>query len=93
MGRAGLRRGRKCQVGSAARSVPLPAGRHYWGREIPSLLIFSYNVERFIPRVVLNLIEKLEFLLLRSDEHINTEFRQFLLDRGCPSAIVAQAGY
>ena len=40
----------KCQVGSAARPVPLPAGRHYWGREIPSFLIFSCKVERFIPR-------------------------------------------
>jgi len=40
----------KCQVRRAARPVPLPAGRHYWGREIPSFLIFSCKVERFIPR-------------------------------------------
>ena len=40
----------KCQVGSAARPVALPAGRHYRGREIPSFLIFSCKVERFIPR-------------------------------------------
>ena len=45
------------------------------------------------PDIVLNVIEDVEFLVLRSDEHINTEFRQFLLDRGCPPAIVAQAGY
>ena len=37
------------QEGSAARPTPLPAGRHYWGREIPSFLIFSCKVERFIP--------------------------------------------
>src|SRR4029077_18634326 len=42
----------KCPVGSAARPVELPAGRHYWGREIPSFLIFSCKVERFIPRRV-----------------------------------------
>ena len=40
----------KCQVGSAARPVQLPVGRYYWGREIPSFLIFSCKVERFIPR-------------------------------------------
>jgi hypothetical protein len=43
--------------------------------------------------IVLNVIEDVEFLVLRSDEHINTEFRQFLVDRSCPSAIIAQAGY
>lgn len=45
------------------------------------------------PDIVLNVIEDVEFLVLRSDEHINSEFRQFLLDRGCPPATVAQAGY
>ena len=40
----------KCQGGSTARPVQLPAGRHYWGREMPSFLIFSCKVERFIPR-------------------------------------------
>jgi hypothetical protein len=44
--------GWKWQVGSAARPVPLPAGWYYWGREIPSFLIFSCKVERFIPRRV-----------------------------------------
>ena len=39
----------KCQVGSADRPVQLPAGRHYWGREIPSFLIFCCKVERLIP--------------------------------------------
>ena len=40
----------KRQVGSAARPVLLTAGRHYWGREMPSFLIFSCKVDRFIPR-------------------------------------------
>ena len=37
--------------------------------------------------------EDVEFLVGRCDEHINNEFRQFLLDRGCPAAVVGQAGY
>jgi hypothetical protein len=45
------------------------------------------------PDIVQNVIEDVEFLVLRSDEHINAEFRQFLLNCGCPPAIVAQAGY
>ncbi len=43
--------------------------------------------------VVLRVIEDIEFLVRRCDEHITAEFRQFLLDRGCPAAIVAQCGY
>jgi hypothetical protein len=42
---------------------------------------------------VIKVIEDVEFLVNRCDEHINGEFRQFLLLCGCPRAIVAQAGY
>jgi hypothetical protein len=42
---------------------------------------------------VLKVVQDVEFLVSRCDEHINSEFREFLLRCGCPSAIVAQAGY
>jgi len=42
---------------------------------------------------VLKVIEDAEFLVHRCDEHINAEFREFLLGTGCPAAIIAQAGY
>lgn len=42
---------------------------------------------------VLNVTDDAEFLVHRCDEHINAEFREFLLGVGCPAAIVAQAGY
>jgi len=42
---------------------------------------------------VVKVIEDAEFLVRRCDEHINSEFRQFLLGSGCPAAIVKQAGY
>ncbi len=42
---------------------------------------------------VLKVIQDAEFLVQRCDEHINSEFRQFLLGIGCPPAVVAQAGY
>jgi hypothetical protein len=42
---------------------------------------------------VLKVIQDAEFLVHRCDEHINAEFREFLLGIGCPAAIVAQAGY
>lgn len=42
---------------------------------------------------VLKVIHDIEFLVRRCDEHINTEFRQFLLDVGCSTTIIAQAGY
>jgi hypothetical protein len=42
---------------------------------------------------VLKVIQDAEFLVHRCDEHINAEFREFLLGIGCPGAIVAQAGY
>jgi hypothetical protein len=42
---------------------------------------------------VVKVIEDVEFLVQRSDEHIQTEFRHFLLGCHCPPAIVAAAGY
>ncbi|MGO8748344.1 MAG: hypothetical protein ACLQNE_20410 [Thermoguttaceae bacterium] len=42
---------------------------------------------------VLKVIQDAEFLVQRCDEHINAEFREFLLGISCPPAIVAQAGY
>jgi hypothetical protein len=42
---------------------------------------------------VLNVIQDVAFLVTRCNEHINSEFRHFLFDNGCPAAIVAQAGY
>jgi hypothetical protein len=43
--------------------------------------------------VVLRVIEDIEFLVCRCDEHISAEFRQFLLGTSCPAAIVGQVGY
>lgn len=42
---------------------------------------------------VLKVVQDVEFLVYRCDEHITSEFRQFLLQCGCPAAIVTQAGY
>ena len=42
---------------------------------------------------VLKVIEDVEFLVTRCDEHINTEFRQFLVEAGCSAATIAQADY
>lgn len=42
---------------------------------------------------VLKVIQDVEFLVNRSDEHITSEFRQFLLGVGCSLATIAQAGY
>ncbi len=42
---------------------------------------------------VLNVIQDAEFLVHRCDEHINVEFREFLLAADCPAAIITQAGY
>jgi hypothetical protein len=44
-------------------------------------------------RIVLKVIEDVEFLVNRCNEHINTEFRQFLVDVGCSTATIAVAGY
>jgi len=46
-----------------------------------------------LAETVRNVIEDVEFLITRCDEHINSEFRQFLLDNHCPAALVGQAGY
>jgi hypothetical protein len=43
--------------------------------------------------VVLRVIEDVEFLVRRCDEHINREFRQFLLGTGCAAAVIGQVGY
>ena len=42
---------------------------------------------------VFKVIEDIEFLVSRCNEHINTEFRQFLRGTGCHPGIIAQAGY
>jgi hypothetical protein len=42
---------------------------------------------------VTRVADDVEFLVGRCDEHIAAEFRQFLLDAGCPAALVAQVGY
>jgi hypothetical protein len=42
---------------------------------------------------VVKVIEDVEFLINRCDEHITIEFRHFLSANGCPPAIIAQAGY
>jgi hypothetical protein len=46
-----------------------------------------------VPDLVSQVIEDIEFLVCRCDEHINSGFRQFLLDRGCTPAIIRQVGY
>ncbi|MBX3412743.1 MAG: hypothetical protein KF708_08650 [Pirellulales bacterium] len=42
---------------------------------------------------VLKVIQDVEFLVNRCDEHIKTEFREFLVVSGCSAATIAQAGY
>jgi hypothetical protein len=42
---------------------------------------------------VLKVLEDIEFLVHRSDDHIKVEFRQFLVDAGCSATTIAQAGY
>jgi hypothetical protein len=42
---------------------------------------------------VLKVIQDAEFLVNRCDEHINSEFRQFLTHAGCTAATIAAAGY
>ena len=42
---------------------------------------------------VLKVIQDVDYLVHRCDDHINSEFRQFLLDAGCSKATIAQAGY
>ncbi len=42
---------------------------------------------------VLKVIQDVEFLVYRCDEHINAEFRGFLSDIGCNATTISQAGY
>jgi hypothetical protein len=42
---------------------------------------------------VLHVIHDVEFLVLRCDAHINTEFRQFLIGLGCTPLAYGMAGY
>jgi hypothetical protein len=42
---------------------------------------------------VLKVIQDVEFLVNRCDEHINSEFREFLVGVGCSETTIAQAGY
>jgi hypothetical protein len=42
---------------------------------------------------VLKVIQDVDFLVRRSDEHISAEFKEFLLGVGCSAATIAQAGY
>lgn len=42
---------------------------------------------------VLKVIQDIEFLVSRCDEHINAEFGEFLAGVGCAPATIAQAGY
>jgi hypothetical protein len=42
---------------------------------------------------VVKVIEDVEFLVNRCDEHVTTEFRHFLSANGCPTTIITQAGY
>lgn len=42
---------------------------------------------------VLKVIQDVEYLVTRGDEHITAEFRQFLVGVGCSAVTIAQAGY
>jgi hypothetical protein len=42
---------------------------------------------------VTKVVQDVEFLVTRCNDHINTEFREFLLGIGCPPATVSQVGY
>lgn len=42
---------------------------------------------------VLKVIQDVEFLVKRCDEHINSEFREFLAGVGCSTATITQSGY
>ncbi len=42
---------------------------------------------------VLKVVQDVEFLVNLCNEHINSEFREFLNATGCPGAIIIQAGY
>ncbi len=42
---------------------------------------------------VLKVIQDINYLVHRSDGHIDVEFRQFLTAVGCSAATIAQSGY
>lgn len=42
---------------------------------------------------VLKVIQDVEFLVFRCDEHITAEFRQFLVDAKCSATTLSQSGY
>lgn len=42
---------------------------------------------------VLKVIQDIEFLVYRCDEHIKNEFKEFLIAIGCSAATITQAGY
>jgi hypothetical protein len=42
---------------------------------------------------VLKVIQDIEFLVIRCDEHLNVEFPEFLAGLGCSAATIRQAGY
>ncbi len=42
---------------------------------------------------VLKVIQDVDYLVHRCEEHINLEFREFLVGLGCSAATIAQAGY
>ncbi len=44
-------------------------------------------------RTVLKAIQDVRYLVFRCDEHINAEFRQFLIGMGCSATTIGQAGY
>jgi len=42
---------------------------------------------------VLKVIQDVDYLVHRCDEHITAEYRQFLVGVGCSAATISQAGY
>jgi hypothetical protein len=42
---------------------------------------------------VIKVVEDVEFLVNRCDEHIAVQFRHLLSANGCPAYIISQAGY
>ena len=42
---------------------------------------------------VLKVIQDVEFLVPRWDQHVNSEFPEFLTSLGCTPATIAQVGY
>lgn len=45
------------------------------------------------PGTVIKVIEDVEFLVNRCEEHITVEFGHFLAADGYPSTVITQAGY